>query len=175
MTVEQSGTVERRQTYKQNEDETSIVRVRGVIDGSNENKVLFYDVNGGRKLSDYQLPESVFLERFTRVFTPDELDAEWRRLAYDTYDSPEARTLSEKFQQICRDYEEKLSELRALAEASLTKKSELTPEKLRQIHVDNGACSMSRPERMCISCREVELLKAELNNVEPDPSAGADA
>ena len=162
-------TVEQRGTYKQNKDETSIARVRYVDEASRT--VFFYYVNGTHRVSDYQLSEPVFLERFTRVFTPDELDAEWRRLAYDTYDSPEARTLGEKFQQICRDYEEKLSELRALAEASL----KLTPEKLRQIHVDNGACSMSRPERMCISCREVELLKAELNNVEPDPSAGADA
>lgn len=42
------------------------------------------------------------------------------------------------------------------------------PRELRQIHIDNGACSMSIPDRMCISCREVVEADEILNREETE-------
>lgn len=104
--------IEPRQTWRQNKDQT-LVGIRGVIN----DKVLFYSIEGPRKLADDSLPLTTFLARFTREFTSDELDAKWREMAKSSH---YVGVLEDNFQKTARQYEVQLERLRRIARVALT-------------------------------------------------------
>lgn len=111
--------IERRQTWRQKKDQT-LVAIRDVGAGAAQPVIYFYNVDGPRRQRDFRMAEDEFLSKFTREFTPDELDAEWRRMSNEE-NNDAARYVAAEFDQIAEAYEIKLRELRILAKASLEK------------------------------------------------------
>lgn len=127
-------TVKPKTFWRQNKDQT-LVRVRYV----DESGVQFYNAEGPRKLKDFVLPDNLFLERFTREFSPDELDAEWHELAknHDEVILP----LEQRFQEVCEEYEALLVTLREYAQRKLE------------------AETIRETEQICVICQKEKRTK----------------
>jgi hypothetical protein len=105
---------QRRQIWRQKKDE-SLVGIRAV-DGGN---VFFYLMDGPSQITDLKLSVAKFLSRFTREFTPDELDKKWRQLVDegDQY----AKKLDEELQRVSQQHMDLEDALRDYARLKLEK------------------------------------------------------
>jgi hypothetical protein len=55
-----------------------------------------------------------------------------------------------------------------MTDKEMIERRALTSSEMRALHVDNGVCSMSVPDRMCISCRDVHEMETILAREETE-------